>query len=363
MPTELEELVEFLHSPQPAVVQIALSNLVGYSGGPQQQVFSYNNYEAIKDLKHLTKSESKTMVEHSTTILANLCEDLVMRSLIVEDLPYLQFLVGKIANLKNSNADLMCILLTNLAKDDHINKILEFEIPLNEETRKVFTSTKAIDCLMDCFVKGNDRKLNAYANYDYLAYFFADLSRFQQGRHYFITEQAYDAVVPISKLLVFTEKYEDKIRREGVASTIKNSLFDTNAHMKLLTDPKINILPFILLPLAGPEEIDEDEMFDLPEELQLLPPDKQREPLSGIQCIHLESLLLLCTTRPAREYLREKQVYCIIRELHKVTQVDEVAELCDRIVQMLKRDEAPEPAEIEAIESDDDDDDKIVEIV
>ena len=45
--------------------------------------------------------------------------------------------------------------------------------------------------------------------------------------------------------------------------------------MKLLTDPKINLLPFILLPLAGPEEIDEDEMFDLPEELQLLPSDKK----------------------------------------------------------------------------------------
>ena len=45
--------------------------------------------------------------------------------------------------------------------------------------------------------------------------------------------------------------------------------------MKLLADPKINLLPFILLPLAGPEEIDEEEMFDLPEELQLLPSDKK----------------------------------------------------------------------------------------
>ena len=162
--------------------------------------------------------------------------------------------------------------------------------------------------------------------------------------------------------MVFTEKYDDKIRREGVASTIKNSLFDTNAHMKLLTDPKINLLPFILLPLAGPEEIDEDEMFDLPEELQLLPSDKKREPLSGILCIHLESLLLLCTTREAREYLREKQVYAIIKELHKAIEVEQVADLCDRVVQMLKRDEAPQSADIEEIESDSDDD-KIVEIV
>lgn len=363
MPTELEELVGFLHSPQPAVVQIALDNLVGYSTGPTQQIFSYDNYEAIKDLKRLSKSDSKTTVAQSVTTLANLCEDIAMRNLIVEDLEFLQFLVSRIIRIKNTNADIMCILLTNLAKNDLINKILEFEVDFtDEEEKKVFSSSKALDCLMDCFVKGYDRKLNPYANYDYLAYFFADLSRFQQGREYFITEQVYDSVVPISKLLVFTEKYDDKIRREGVASTIKNSLFDTNAHMKLLTDPKINILPFLLLPLAGPEEIDEDEMFDLPDELQLLPPDKKREPLAGIQCIHLESILLLCTTRSAREYLREKQVYAIIRELHKATTSDKVADLCDRVVQMLKRDEAPETAEIEELESDEDDD-KIVEIL
>ncbi|RCK59346.1 Protein HGH1 [Candida viswanathii] len=173
---------------------------------------------------------------------------------------------------------------------------------------------------MDCFVKGFDRKLNEYANYDYLSYVFADLSRFKQGRNYFITEQGYDHVVPLSKVLVFTEKYDDKIRREGVA---------------LLTDEKINLLPFILLPLAGPEEMDEDEMFELPEELQLLPSDK-------------------------KENLKASLCHC--QELHKALDVEEVADLCDRVVQMLKRDEAPDAAEIEEIESDSDDE-KIVEIL
>lgn len=42
--------------------------------------------------------------------------------------------------------------------------------------------------------------------------------------------------------------------------------------------------------------------------------------------------------------------------------VEEVADLCDRVVQMLKRDEAPDSKEIEEIESDSDDE-KIVEIL
>lgn len=363
MPTELEELVGFLHSPQPAVVQIALDNLVGYSQGPQQQIFAYNNYEAITDLKKLSKDTGKTNVTNAVTTLVNLCADITMRNLIVEDEDYLKWLVLLIINLNNTNADLMCILLTNLAKNDAINKIFEFSIEhKEEEQKKVFKSNKGIDCLMDCFVKGSDRSLNKYANFDYLAYFFADISRFEQGRTYFVTEQSYDNVVPISKLLVFTEKYDSKIRREGVASTIKNSMFDTNRHLTLLEDEKINLLPYILLPIAGPEQIDDDDMFNLPEELQLLPEDKKRDPLNSIICTHLESLLLLCTTRPVREYLRAKSVYPIIRELHKALEAEDVHDLIDRLVQMLMRDEAPEAAEDAEMESDEDDN-NIVEVV
>lgn len=366
MPSELEELVSFLHAPQPAVAQIALDNLVGYSQGAHQQVFSYDNYEAIKDLKKLAQHEGKTTVTQSITILVNLCDDLTMRNLIVEDEEFLKFLVSAVINSKNSNADLMCILLTNLAKNDNITKVFDFKIVHSEEQQKIFKSTKAMDCLMDCFVKGSDRSLNKYANYDYLAYFFADISRFLQGREYFIAEQSYDEVVPLSKLLVFTEKYDSKVRREGVASTIKNSLFDSRPHMKLLTDEKINILPYIFLPIAGPEELDEEEMFNLPDELQLLSSDKKRDPLIALICIHLESLLLLCTTREAREYLREKSTYPLIRELNKVMQEEEeVVELCDRLVQMLMRDESNDDAanKEDDEESSEDEDDKVVEIL
>lgn len=363
MPTELEELVEFLHSPQPAVVQIALDNLVGFSQGAHQQVFAYANYEAIQDLKKLSQNDQKTTVTQAVTILANLCDDVTMRKLIVEDVNYLEFLVTAIIRPTNMNADLMCILLANLAKNDAITKLFEFKIKLSDEQKKIFALDHAMDCLMDCFVKGSDRTLNKYADFDYLAYFFADISRFELGRKYFVTEQAYDEVVPISKLLVFTEKYDSKVRREGVASTIKNSLFDVDRHLTLVSNDKINLLPYLLLPIAGPEEIDEDDMFNLPDELQLLPPDKKRDPVDSIICTHLESLLLLCTTREMREFLREKSVYPLVRELHKSAESEQVTDLCDRLVQMLMRDEAPQDAMDVEEDEDDEDDDKIVEIL
>lgn len=379
MPTQLEELVSFLHSPQPAVRQIALDNLVGFSTGPSSTVFKYDNCRAVDDLKDLAKEKSKILVQQAVTILANLCDDRQLRKLIAGDESFLEYLSWKICDLGNSSADIMCILLGNLAKEDTITKILEFqrddvkdENRLPSLDRSIFKSDKVMDCLMDCFVKGYDRKLNKYATYDYLAYFFADISRFKKGREYFIESQKYDGVVPISKLLVFTEKYDSKTRREGVASTIKNSLFDSETHERILGDKDINLLPYILLPIASAKdsEIDEEDMFNLPDELQLLPEDKTGDPVPAIVCNHLESLLLLCTTNAGRENLRSKSVYPLIRELHKNVEDEDIGDLCYRIVNVLMRGE-PENGQMEElpskagepVEEDDSDDEGVVEVV
>ncbi|KAL3235135.1 Protein HGH1 [Nakaseomyces bracarensis] len=375
MPTQLEDLVSFLHSPQPAVRQIALDNLVGFSTGPSASIFKYDNYRALDDLKVLMQEKSRTLVQQSATILANLCDDGVMRKKLADDKEFLKYLTWKICDLNNTSSDIMCILLSNLSKEDAITYV--FDITRSEEDKdlppidkEVFKSNRVVDCLMDCFVKGYDRALNKFANFDYLSYFFADVSRFKIGRNYFIETQEYDGVVPISKLLVFTEKYDSKTRREGVASTIKNSLFDAETHERILLDEEINLLPYILLPIASAKdsEIDEEDMFNLPDELQLLPEDKKRDPVTSIVCTHLESILLLCTTKSAREYMRSKSVYPLVRELHKNIEDEDIDELCYRIVNMLMRgdpdatvEEMPsksaEDLEEDNDEEDDDDDD------
>ncbi|CCK71672.1 Hgh1p KNAG_0H02570 [Huiozyma naganishii CBS 8797] len=356
MATQLEELVSFLHSPQPAVRQIALDNLVGFSTGPTSTLFKYDNLTPVKDLKQLAQENSRILVQQSVTILANLCDDPQMRRAISEDTNFVKYLASKICDQENTSADIMCILLSNLAKDDSITKIFDMVRETTPEKREkekgIFASDKIMDCLMDCFVKGNDRKLNKFANYDYLAYFFADIARFLKGRSYFIEQQEYDGVVPLSKLLVFTEKYDSKTRREGVASTIKNSLFDSETHDRLLKDENINLLPYILLPItsAKDSEIDEEDMFNLPDELQLLPEAKRRDPVPSIICVHLESILLLCTTHAAREYLRSKSVYPLVRELHKNVEDENIADLCYRVVNMLMRGE-PEAEAVEELPS------------
>jgi len=57
----------------------------------------------------------------------------------------------------------------------------------------------------------------------------------------------------------------------------------------LLSDD-VDILPRLLLPLAGPEEFDDEEMDKLPADLQYLPPDKEREPDADIRQMLIEAI-------------------------------------------------------------------------
>ena len=230
------------------------------------------------------------------------------------------------------------MLLANLVKSDHLEKLHSLK---RKAPESVSTSENAIDQLMDCFVKGAEGSLNKHANYDYLSYVFADLSQNEKGRAYFTTRQEYDGVVPITKLTVFTE-HESDIRRKGVASTIKNVAFDVASHPMLFDEDGVNLLPYLLLPITGPEEFAEEESMSMLPDLQLLPPDKKRDSDLTIITTHLETLLLLTTTREGREKMRAVQVYPVIRECHLNVEDDDVRESCDRLVQVIMRDEEGE---------------------
>lgn len=53
---------------------------------------------------------------------------------------------------------------------------------------------------------------------------------------------------------------------------------------------KVNILPALLLPLAGPEEFDDEDTDKLPVDLQYLSQDKQREADPKIRQMLIEAL-------------------------------------------------------------------------
>lgn len=101
----------------------------------------------------------------------------------------------------------------------------------------------------------------------------------------------------------------------------------------------------------------------LPDALQFLPSTKEREPDSAIRLIHVETLLLLCTTFWGREYLRAHGVYEVVRALHEDEKNEEVSEHVERLVNYLKREETHETKKDgEAAKEEEDEDDLIVEV-
>lgn len=58
-----------------------------------------------------------------------------------------------------------------------------------------------------------------------------------------------------------------------------------------LVSKDVDILPPLLLPLAGPEEFDDRDMDELPPDLQYLEPEKEREPDPDVRKMLVESIM------------------------------------------------------------------------
>lgn len=174
---------------------------------------------------------------------------------------------------------------------------------------------------------------------NYLAAVFSNLSQSSTFRN-LVANKSQSRL--LQRLLPFINHDSSLIRRGGITGLLKNICFDSSLHEWLLSSD-VDILPYILLPLAGPEEFDEETNEHLPLELQYLEPDKKREPDVDIRTILLESLAQLCATRNGRNYLRDKSAYEILRELHKFEVSDEgdlkSLRACENVVDILIRTE------------------------
>ncbi|XP_032838423.2 protein HGH1 homolog [Tyto alba] len=142
----------------------------------------------------------------------------------------------------------------------------------------------------------------------------------------------------VQRLLPFTQYKESAVHRRGVVGALRNCCFEAEDHEWLLGE-EVDILPFLLLPLAGPEEFPEDEMERLPVDLQYLPQDKQREEEPDIRKMLLEAIMLLTATKAGRHIVREKGTYLILRELHRWEREPDVLAACEKLIQVLIGDE------------------------
>ena len=176
-----------LKDKNPVVRQLALENLLPYtqSGNPHLDIWKANNWEGGRMLKILVRDRNVSSLscyvdlqtpktsQQAIAALINLSSrEEALRTILIDD-HFLSYLHSIITDKTHEHADLVCMLLSNLAKSAKIEALLGLSVPeidgLAEKT--------ILGQLMEVFVVGEDKKWNELATYDFLANVWGDITR------------------------------------------------------------------------------------------------------------------------------------------------------------------------------------------
>lgn len=131
------------------------------------------------------------------------------------------------------------------------------------------------------------------------------------------------------------------VRRRGIAASLRNCCYETQDHVWLLRE--VGILSYLLLSLAGPEKLEQEERDGMEQtlldELDRVGDAKVREPDEETRGSLLNAVHLLCTEKASRQYLRSRRAYPIIRNLDVAEQSEPLKEIAFNVVNFLVRDE------------------------
>ncbi|XP_048850022.1 protein HGH1 homolog [Brienomyrus brachyistius] len=323
---EAKELLNFLTlETRPDVKGQATEYILGLTGTKDGCRYLRGKPDFLKALLTLTSDLSVAIVKDCYHALINLSADETLHRALVQDANILPVLFSNLLDPTYMFADRICTILTNLTRHE---KTCKDVFKVFQEEHIGLAKIVEILCTDD---------YNKTASLHYLGPLLSNLTQLPEARQFILDKER----CVVQRLLPYTQYEASMVKRGGVIGTLRNCCFDHAYHEWLLSDA-VDILPFLLLPLAGPEELTEEENEGLPVDLQYLPEDKKREGDPDVRKMLIETLLLLTATQAGRQILKSKNVYPIMREFHKWETEPSVISACEKLVQVLIGDE-PEP--------------------
>ncbi|XP_053374714.1 protein HGH1 homolog isoform X2 [Mercenaria mercenaria] len=312
-----KELAPFLSpNTKEEIKTIAVENVVGLTGSEEGKTFLKGSERLLEGLVSLTEDKRTDIQESVFKALINLMSDeetcWTILNLEKFENKFTEWLQSALDS-SCKNADNICKLLSNLTRSEKCAGRVSQQVLENDD----ISIEKIV--LVLCNLAHNPK-----ADLHYLGAVLENLSQIREVRCRIMDKER----CIMQRLLPFTEFKQSSVRRGGIIGTLKNCCFDTEYHEWLLGD-QVDILPRLLLPLAGPEEFDDDDMERLPDDLQYLPSDKQREPDAYIRKMLTEAILQLCATKKGKKFVKDKNTYVIMREYYawerKIDHVNEIA--------------------------------------
>ncbi|XP_078064021.1 protein HGH1 homolog isoform X3 [Mustelus asterias] len=296
--------------------------VLGLSGSKDGRSFLGQSVDILRALLALTRDPSRAVAKDCYYVLVNLSADVTVHRALVQDVPLVPTLLANLLDPEYDFSDQICSILSNLSRE---------EDTCAEVFRAIQNEGPGLAKIVDIFCTDG---YNKKAELHYLGPLLSNLTQLAEARKFILDK---DRCV-IQRLLPYTQYQDSSVRRGGVVGTLRNCCFDHSYHQWLLGND-VDILPFLLLPLAGPEELSEEEMEGLPVDLQYLPEDKQREKDPDIRKMLLEAINLLAATRSGRKMVKGKNAYVILREFHKWEQELDVGAACEKLIEVLISDE------------------------
>ncbi|KAG9280115.1 hypothetical protein AMEX_G5721 [Astyanax mexicanus] len=320
---EAAELLSFLQSDtRPDVKGGATEYLLGLTGTRDGCRYLRTKPDFLRALLTLTSDPSIAIVKDCYHALINLSADETLHKPLLQEAEFLPTLFQNLLDPEYPFSDRVCTILTNLSRHQ-------------PTCRQVFLSLQQQDVSLAKIVEiFCTEGANQSASLHYLGPLLSNLTQLPETRQFILDKER----CVIQRLLPYTQYEASVTRRGGVIGTLRNCCFEHAYHEWLLSDA-VDILPFLLLPLAGPEELSDEENEGLPVDLQYLPEDKKREEDPDIRKMLIETLLLLTATKAGRQIMKQKNVYPIMREFHKWEKEPQVISACEKLVQVLIGDE------------------------
>lgn len=323
--SDLEDLAQFLQKDQRIDVKMtALQSVLGLSGNKEGLAALSNFHSIPANLLELLNDECHFIAKDAALALINISSDpAVAKSLLqsTQMTGLVKTLYDKIQDEECKIADAATMIFSNLTRD-------------LVSCSHVFDNLKEHSIEMEriVFIMCQEGYNKHGANLRYLAPVISNLSQLPEVRRKILDKEQ----CIIQRLLPFTGYEKSAIKKGGVIGTLRNCCFELEMHEWML-GKDVDILPRLLLPLAGPtpEKFDEEDIEGLPMELQYLDDDKKIEEDPDLRKMILESLTQLCAKRTGREILRKKNAYLILRELHKVEKDREVQLACENVIDIL----------------------------
>ncbi|KAL9098939.1 MAG: hypothetical protein Q9163_005494, partial [Psora crenata] len=176
MPTELEELVEFLRHGNTQIRHIGTTAILRVT--EVENLMQLLSHGKPRPLFEIPARDLQDQAAHSTknalTILVNISGDPDVLKELAEDDVFLETVLSRVTDPKEATANTLSMLLANLTKSPPLERLIKLErtaIPALLPAE----SKLAIAQLIEIYNLGSG--WNKDADYDYLGYVFADLAK------------------------------------------------------------------------------------------------------------------------------------------------------------------------------------------